>query len=134
MKKKLYVGCSLAHASQDLKKLVPEFKKQLSTADNNILEFVGEVAGTEADVYKTDIGQVQACDYLIAFVDEPSIGLGMELNEAIRLKKPILCLYTEGKYLSRMLRGAADLGFLRLKTFTSLDDAVKTTSDFLTIR
>jgi nucleoside 2-deoxyribosyltransferase len=128
---KLYIGCSLAHASTQLKQFVPEFKKRLRIEGHEVLEFVGEISGTEAEVYQRDLAQVRASDALIAFVDEPSIGLGMELSEAILLKKPILCLQTEGRYLSRMVRGARDLGLLKLEVFKTSDDAIAMARRFL---
>lgn len=75
-----------------------------------MFDFVGLVAGSPADVFNWDIGHcVKDCDALIAICDYPSIGLGYELSEAARLKKPILALAHNDSRVTRLVHGASDV-------------------------
>jgi hypothetical protein len=65
------------------------------------------------------------CDALIAICDHPSIGLGYEMNEAIRLKKPVLAIAQEDAGVTRLVLGAAEVEpNLRFERYASLADAV----------
>ncbi len=128
---KLYIGCGLTQAPQSFRDFVEEFKRHLKAEGHEILEFIGLVNGTPVDVWNHDINNVRTCDALIAIVDEPSIGLGIELNEAIRLGKPILCLHKMGQRITRMLMGARDLCLLKLEAYVDVGDAASAVSFFL---
>lgn len=105
---KLYVGCSLTQAPEEFKTSVEDFKNGLRDEGYEVFDFVGTVNGTAEDVYKWDIGHcVRDCDALVGVCDYPSIGLGWELNEAIRLGKPVLALAHESVKVTRLLLGAA---------------------------
>ncbi|MHA2134648.1 MAG: nucleoside 2-deoxyribosyltransferase [Candidatus Thorarchaeota archaeon] len=59
------------------------------------------------EVFQRDVTQVRACDFLIAEVSNPSLGVGMEIMLTIELSKPVLMFrHTESKPLSFMARGA----------------------------
>jgi nucleoside 2-deoxyribosyltransferase len=65
---------------------------------------------TEAHVYNWDIGHcVRNCDAIIGICDYPSIGLGYELGEAVRLKKPVLAIAHEDSRVTRLILGAAEV-------------------------
>ena len=84
MKKVIYVGCSLTHASAEFKQSVAEFKDMLRAEGYEVLEFLGLTAGTSADVYTWDIHQcVGKCHFFVAICDLPSTGLGYELGTAV---------------------------------------------------
>lgn len=105
----LYVGCSLANAPDDFKNSVVALKDKLREK-YKVLEFKGQVAGTNEDVYRWDIEQcVATCDMFVAVCDYPSIGLGWELNEAIRLNKPTLGVAHTEAVMSRLVLGAAGI-------------------------
>ncbi|NBV77287.1 hypothetical protein EBR66_03950 [bacterium] len=90
---KVYVGCALTHAPESFKEMVAQFKAQLARAGYaEILDFVDMHDSTPTQAYDHDIGCVRSCDALIAFLDLPSLGLGMELQEAIVQGKAVLCL------------------------------------------
>lgn len=109
-KRKLYVGCALTEAPEDFKNAVEQLKEDLRADVYEVFDFVGLFAGTPADVYKWDIGHcVRDCDALIGICDYPSIGLGFELNEALRLKKPVLALAHTDSRVTRLVLGAAEL-------------------------
>lgn len=106
----LYVGCSLTKAPESFKDMVEEFKARLRTEGYEVFDFIGVVKGTAEDVYKWDIEHcVRDCDALIAICDEPSIGLGWEMGEAVRLGKPVLALAHIEAKVTRMVLGAAEV-------------------------
>jgi hypothetical protein len=109
-KKKLYVGCGLTLAPQEFKDQVELLKVELRK-DWDVLDFLGLVAGTAADVYKRDIVEnVGSCDAFVAIADEPSTGLGYELAIATELKgKPVLATAHVNSTVTRMLLGAAEV-------------------------
>src|SRR4051812_28919326 len=115
----VYVGCSVTNGSKDLESFIDEFKKGLRMATSAlVLEWIGNSPDrTINDLYTSDFNNVRHSDAIIAIVDEPSIGLGMEIQEAIVLKRPILCLYRHGRVVSRLLKSAADAGAVPLRTY-----------------
>lgn len=121
-KPKLYVGCSLARATEEFRQSVEQLKVEIRKKGYEVFDFVGLVKGTPRDVYEWDIDHcVKDCDVFVAICDEPSIGLGYELHEAVRLKKPILAVAHEDSVVTRMLIGAAEvkptLTFQRYRDF-----------------
>jgi hypothetical protein len=107
---KLYVGCSLTHASEEFKQAVEELKTELRQAGYEVFDFVGLINGTSKDVYEWDIGHcVAECDALIGICDFPSIGLGWEMNEALRLGKPVLAVAHKDAQVTRLVLGAAEV-------------------------
>ena len=105
-KKKLYVVCGLTQASEEFKDQVEALKARLGT-EWEIMEFLGLVAGNEADVYQRDIiDNVGGCDAFLGVFDEPSIGLGWELRESIGLGKPTLGVAHVDSKVTRLILGA----------------------------
>jgi len=106
VKKKLYVGCGLTQAPEEFKNQVEELKNRLRE-DWEVMEFLGLVAGNEADVYQRDIvDNVGGCDVFLGVCDEPSIGLGYELRESIVLGKPTLGVAHVDSKVTRLILGA----------------------------
>lgn len=69
-----------------------------------------EVTGLEKvvspqDVYQRDIQWIEQADMVIAEVSTPSHGVGYEIAFALSIGKPVLCLYREGRAVSKMLTG-----------------------------
>lgn len=129
---KIYVGCALNKAPQGFRDFVANFKRELGNEpDVEVLEFIGLVAGTATDVYRHDFAQVRGCDAMLAFCDEPSIGLGMEIREAIHFQKPLLCLHRAETPITRMLIGAQEAGDLAIDTYTETDSALTSVRTFL---
>jgi hypothetical protein len=64
---KVYVGCSLTHASPEYRQSVEDFKAELQRRGIcQVLHFLGLGAGTPHDVYKQDIGHcVATCDFYL---------------------------------------------------------------------
>ena len=106
---KIYVGCALSKAPQEFVHNVESFKASLREKGYYVYDFVGTVKGTARDVYSWDIMYcVYNCDIFVAICDEPSIGLGWELAEATRFRKPILAAAHKDARVTRMISGAAE--------------------------
>jgi len=59
------------------------------------------------EIYQRDTNMIKACDFVIAEVTHPSLGVGYELAYAEKLNRPILCMFDEksDKSLSAMISG-----------------------------
>jgi len=53
-----------------------------------------EAGLTDAQIFERDMSLLSSADALVAEVSHPSIGVGYEISEALKQKKPVLCLYT----------------------------------------
>lgn len=57
------------------------------------------------DVYARDVRWITDCDFLLAEVSTPSHGVGYEIGYALALGKKVLCLYRQGRKVSKMILG-----------------------------
>lgn len=130
---KLYVGCSLTMAPEAFKAEVEAFKDALRAEGYEVFDFVGLVNGTPEDVYRWDIGHcVEDCDVLIGICDEPSIGLGWEMGEAVRLGKPVLAVAHLDSKVTRLVLGAADVEpNLRFERYENLNQILPLVDEVL---
>lgn len=66
---------------------------------------------TFSDVYETDMAAVAKAKSgaVIAYVGEPAIGTGMELQEAARLGIPVILLAEKGRKVTRLAKGIPTL-------------------------
>lgn len=108
MKITLYVGCGLAHVTEEFRMSMEAMKRDLRNTFE-VLEFVGLTAGTERDVYQWDVEHcVETCDLFLAICDEASSGLGYELAIAVRERGiPVLAVAHNDAKVSRLILGAA---------------------------
>ncbi len=58
-----------------------------------------------AEIYEREIRDLKEADVVIAYVGQPSIGVGMELEVARAQNAIIILMYEEGTVLSRLVRG-----------------------------
>jgi len=72
-------------------------------ADSTVSEL--EAVVSPAEVYERDVSWIQAADALLAEVSVPSHGVGYEVGFALNAGKPVLCLYQQGRRLSKMITG-----------------------------
>jgi nucleoside 2-deoxyribosyltransferase len=72
-------------------------------AGNNVLAL--EAIVDPAEVYARDVAWIRACQALIAEVSVPSHGVGYEIAFALNNDKPVLCLYQQGRKVSKMITG-----------------------------
>ena len=93
----------------------------------DVLELENQL--TDQQVYTRDINWLEQCDCVIAEVSNPSLGVGYEISYSLGLNKPVLCLYLEGIFLSRMLTGNKSPGFC-IKDYETDSDWQKAIDEF----
>jgi nucleoside 2-deoxyribosyltransferase len=108
------------------------FKQRLREAGSAlILEWVASDAGG-TNVYERDLSLVRSAHMLVAILDEPSTGLGLEIGEAMREHKPILCMHRRDITPSKLLEAAAISGYLEIRSYNGYDEMVRTACEFIT--
>jgi len=90
---------------------------------------------TNVEVAERDIDQVSAADAVVAYVGEPSLGVGAEVAIALRAGKRVLVLAESDARVSRFLLGLADLhpSQARICRYNSIDEAAKWITEQLAI-
>lgn len=135
--KKIYF-CGSIRGGQDLVEtyaqiidLLQEYGKVLTEhiADPMIIH-KEEESQTDDEIYDQDINWLRESDLVIAEVTTPSIGVGYEIAYAVRMKKPILCLYKEGAShkISAMISGCPDV---EIANYTLVNDLKDPIEDFI---
>ncbi|MBL8101581.1 MAG: nucleoside 2-deoxyribosyltransferase [Anaerolineales bacterium] len=81
-------------------------------------------------VYERDVNWIKNCDALIAEVSVPSHGVGYEIAFALGIRKPVLCIYQEGRKVSKMITGNPDPALL-IKSYSKTDEAISQARDYL---
>ena len=82
------------------------------------------------DVYRRDIGWIEQSDAMVAEVSTPSLGVGYEVGYALRIAKPVLCLYRRGLFISKMITGNP-APTLVVATYENLDELDARLDSFL---
>lgn len=72
-------------------------------ADPNVL--TGERAVPPREVYERDVAWLESSDAVIADISTPSLGVGYEIACALQRGMPVLCVYREGLFVSKMITG-----------------------------
>lgn len=129
----IYVAAPFTDASPRLTDFLADFKSRLRLGSSAIvLEWTGKEAGEALGAfYRRDMENVHMCSVMIAIVDEPSIGLGMEICEAIHLHKPVLCLHRSASKLSRLVSAAVATGDVAIEQYRDVADAAHIASQFI---
>ncbi len=82
------------------------------------------------DVYERTVRWMNGCDALIAEVSTPSHGVGYEIALALSLGKPVLCVYQNGRGVSKMLTGNQH-PHMHLGTYNTMDELLARVEEFL---
>lgn len=82
-----------------------------------------------AVVYARDVTWIRAAQILIAEVSVPSHGVGYEIAFALGLGKPVLCLYQQGRSVSKMITGNPDPN-LKIASYQTVEEAVHLAREF----
>jgi 2'-deoxynucleoside 5'-phosphate N-hydrolase len=85
-----------------------------------------------AAVYTRDTDWIHAAQSLIAEVSVPSHGVGYEVAFALGLGKPVLCLYQQGKPVSKMITGNTDPN-LKVASYQTVEEAVQLARGFAVV-
>ena len=81
-------------------------------------------------VYSRDLAWLSESEVVIAEVSNPSLGVGYEIAKALEMKKPVLCVYQSGIFLTKMITGNKD-PLLAVKEYSSIDDLRSIILDYL---
>ena len=86
------------------------------------------------DVAERDVDQVSAADALIAYVGEPSLGVGAEVAIALRAGKRVLAVAEADRLVSRFLLGLIELhpSQAQVLRYETVDQAAAWISEQLT--
>ena len=82
------------------------------------------------EVYTRDIQWINECDVLVAEVTTPSHGVGIEINHALSIDKPVLCCYRKGTPVSKMILGNTNPR-LTIQTYETKEEAVRLVLEYL---
>ncbi len=85
---------------------------------------------TARDVYERDVEWLTACDVLLAEISTPSHGVGYEIGLALTLQKPVLCIYQQGRKVSKMILGNPDT-HLKVCAYETSEGAIQQICKFL---
>jgi len=85
------------------------------------IDSIEEKTMTDVQIYEKDCAWMKECDFMVAEVSTPSLGVGYEIAYAESLGKPIICLFRtgQGRKLSAMINGNKNI---RVITYKSLED------------
>ena len=61
---------------------------------------------TPEEVYRRDMAAVSSSDLVVAYVGEPSLGVGAEIERAANLGIDVILLHEEGRTVSRLILGS----------------------------
>jgi len=81
------------------------------------------------EVYRKDTDALQNSDLMIAYITEPSSGVGIEVEYANTHNIPVVVLYEKGVWTSRMLRGCPSVK--KEIIYETEDDAVRQLTEYL---
>ncbi|MCK5176263.1 MAG: NUDIX domain-containing protein [Candidatus Aenigmarchaeota archaeon] len=98
--------------------------------------FNQESAFSATEIFQRDYCWIMECDYIIAEITNPSLGVGGEISDASALEKPVLCLYKkkEEKSISAYIRGKANSIFtptIKSESYCDLDELKSKTENFI---
>lgn len=74
-------------------------------------------------IFKRDVDYIRKCDFLIAEISSPSLGVGMEIMLSIELIKPVLLFYqSRADSISKMVLGADGKAIF---AYDSIDEVIE---------
>jgi nucleoside 2-deoxyribosyltransferase len=133
----IYFACSITggrefeHVYQALVSALLRDGHEIPTAhlaDSAVMDLESIVS--PQDVYTRDIEWILAADALLAEVSIPSHGVGYEVGIALGAHKPVLCMYQEGRRISKMISGNPDPA-LEVRTYRDAVGAVRLAQEFV---
>lgn len=91
-----------------------------------------EAASLSAEtVFERDRQQLSDCDGVVAFIDEPSLGVGCELALAHQQNARILALRNEASSVSRFALGFLEAIGASVETYRGADDITNAVASFV---
>ncbi len=89
-----------------------------------------EAVVSPRDVYQRDVTWIANADALIAEVSVPSHGVGYEIGFALNCGKPVLCIFQQGRKVSKMVSGNPDPNLI-VQTYKDNQEAIQLVRDFI---
>jgi nucleoside 2-deoxyribosyltransferase len=134
---KIYFACSIT-GGREFEPVYQSLVQALAENGHNVLTahlaepaaIKSEAVLSSSEVYMRDVEWIRDSDVLIAEVSVPSHGVGYEIGFALTIGKPVLALSEEGRKVSKMISGNPNPN-LTVKTYKSIEDAIKTSLAFL---
>lgn len=134
---KTYISCPLTHSPEETRQVYKKIQLALDLANLNchaphtwadpIIKGVVDV--TAEQVYKNDYNHVVTAQLVIAVLNEPSLGVGIELQIAQQYGIPIIGVVHEDVTVSRMALGIPQM--LRIIKYKDLPDMLKQLNNVL---
>jgi 2'-deoxynucleoside 5'-phosphate N-hydrolase len=97
-------------------------------AESTVVALEAIVAARE--VYERDVTWIRSARALIAEVSVPSHGVGYEISFALNEDKPVLCLYQQGRKISKMISGNPHPR-LSVQTYRDPQEAITLAREFI---
>lgn len=133
----LYFACSITggrqfeRVYQDLMAALLSDGHEIPTAhlaESNAV--ILEAVVSPREVYERDVIWIQGAGALIAEVSVPSHGVGYEIAFALSANKPVLCLYRDGRKISKMISGNPHPKLL-IKAYKDTREAIELAREFI---
>jgi nucleoside 2-deoxyribosyltransferase len=133
----IYFACSITggrefeHIYQELIRALLADGHEIPTAhlaESNVVDL--EAAASAREVYERDVIWLRNAEAVIAEVSIPSHGVGYEVGFALSAGKPVLCLYLEGRRVSKMISGNPHPK-LAVKAYKNAEEAIESARAFL---
>ena len=122
----MYFACALTGTSDQFQKSMNQWRDEYLAMHFEILKFAwldGAPDPSVTNIHEHDLNRVESADIIVAMLDNPSFGVGMELQHAIQLKKPVIGFKTEGVAVSRMITDSFKENDYPLLSFQSMSKA-----------
>lgn len=125
---KIYFSGSIAGGRQkvsDYAKIADELVKYGEILDKHVVNpsFSSKIETLSSrQIYKRDVEWIDECDIVFAEVTVPSLGVGYELAYAESKNKKVICMYEEGKNVSKMITG--NINFIQMP-YTNVDELIR---------
>ncbi|HVN15157.1 MAG TPA: nucleoside 2-deoxyribosyltransferase [Anaerolineales bacterium] len=127
---KIYFACSIT-GGREFESVYQAIVSALTVDGHHILTahlaqanaVTDEAHLTPREVYDRDVSWLRECDALVAEVSVPSHGVGYEIGFVLNEKKPAICLYQEGRKISKMISGNSDSNLV-VRSYKSEQEAV----------
>lgn len=135
--KTIYVGMALTDAPEEFRTIFhDDLKNKLRAIPGiKVLDFYwvshSPTGGDDIEVYNLNEQHSKNADLLVAIVDHPSIGLGMEIMLRHAMGKPSLFFAHKDKRVTRMLVGYLKKNQLDLHRYDNVDEILRIVKDFI---
>lgn len=105
----MYFACALTHAEPEFVEKMEKWRDEYLSHHFNVMRFAwkdGKPDPEVESVYDYDMSQVAQSSVVVAMLDSPSFGVGMEIQNAINNKIPVIGFATEPASVSKIIKDA----------------------------